>query len=63
MHGVALGGALAAILADVQYSNFKSAVSAELGPERAHVLSEVWHALREVTELERSNDRERRRSR
>lgn len=41
----ALATAMADIVRDVTYANFKSAVSAELGPQRAHVYHDVWAAL------------------
>lgn len=40
-----LATAMADIVRDVTYANFKSAVSAELGPQRAHVYHDVWSAL------------------
>lgn len=42
----AIGDALARFVEDdLDYSNFKSAVAARMGNGRAHVYSDVWHAL------------------
>lgn len=43
-----LAGALARILDDLHYSNFKSEVEQELGPERAHACHDVWRDMRRI---------------
>jgi 8-oxo-dGTP pyrophosphatase MutT (NUDIX family) len=45
--------ALASIVADLDYANFKSEVAASLGAPRAAVLGEVWTALQAVSRIER----------
>jgi len=36
------------LAADIDYPNFKNAVAERQGPERAHLYSRVWAALREL---------------
>ena len=43
-----VASALAAIVTDVQYPNFKNAVAATQGRERAAVYHDVWTALRGI---------------
>jgi len=43
-----LSSAIARILDDLHYSNFKSEVEHELGHDRAHTYLKVWRDLREV---------------
>ena len=38
----------------IDYANFKIAVGARQGPERAHVYGEIWEALRKLTPKARS---------
>ena len=40
--------ALGRMAHDIDYANFKGAVAARQGPDRAHVYSEVWTALRKL---------------
>ena len=42
-------GALGRMVEDIDYANFKIAVGARQGPERAHVYGEIWDALRRLT--------------
>ncbi|SAK84306.1 NUDIX domain protein [Caballeronia hypogeia] len=44
--------AMASMIADLQYSNFKSEVAQKQGAERAHVYHDVWHALYELQKSE-----------
>ena len=37
------------IIEDIDYANFKIAVAARQGPERAHVYGEIWDVLRSLT--------------
>lgn len=41
----AFAQAMAKIAADIDYSNFKSAVGARQGHDRAHVYADVWSVL------------------
>jgi len=41
----ALANAVARIVGDIDYQNFKSSVGKEQGNERAHVYTDVWNAL------------------
>ncbi len=44
-----LASAIARMVEDVDYSNFKDTVAARQGVERAHVYGEIWSALRKLT--------------
>jgi hypothetical protein len=44
-----LADAVARMVEDIDYSNFKDAVADRQGLERAHVYGEVWGVLRELT--------------
>jgi len=44
-----LASAIARMVEDVDYSNFKDTVAARQGFERAHVYGEIWSALRKLT--------------
>lgn len=48
-----LADAVARMVEDIDYSNFKDAVAERQGRERAHVYGEVWGVLRELTRGER----------
>jgi hypothetical protein len=45
----ALAEAVARIVKDIDYANFKDSVADLQGPQRAHVYGDVWHALRRLT--------------
>lgn len=45
----ALATAIARMVEEIDYSNFKDTVAAGQGFERAHVYGEVWSALRKLT--------------
>jgi len=51
-----LGAALAAIVADLDYSNFKSEVARRQGAARAQTYHEVWQALRGLEARTRRSD-------
>jgi len=45
----ALAAAIARMVEEIDYSNFKDTVAARQGVERAHVYGEVWSALHKLT--------------
>ncbi len=45
----ALAEAIARMVEEIDYSNFKDTVAARQGFERAHVYGEVWSALHKLT--------------
>ena len=45
----ALAAAVARMVEEIDYSNFKDTVDTRQGRERAHVYGEVWSALRKLT--------------
>lgn len=45
----ALAAAVARMVEDIDYANFKDTVDTRQGPERAHVYGEVWNALHRLT--------------
>ena len=45
-----LAQAVARIVEDIDYPNFKNEVAGRQGPDRAHVYGEVWSVLHELTE-------------
>jgi hypothetical protein len=44
----ALAAAVARMVEDIHYANFKDTAAARQGPERAHVYGEIWNALRKL---------------
>jgi hypothetical protein len=44
-----LAAAVARIVEDIDYSNFKNAVAERQGPDRAHIYGEVWGVLLRLT--------------
>jgi hypothetical protein len=49
-----LADAVARMVENIDYSNFKNAVAERQGFERAHVYGDVWGVLRELTPKDRS---------
>lgn len=45
----ALAAAIARMVEDIGYANFKDTVAARQGSERAHIYGEIWSALRKLT--------------
>jgi hypothetical protein len=45
----ALATAMARMVEEIDYSNFKDTVAARQGFERAHVYGEIWSTLRKLT--------------
>ncbi len=45
----ALAAAIARMVEDIDYTNFKDTAAARQGMERAHVYGEVWSVLRKLT--------------
>lgn len=52
VEAVALGTAVARMMEDLDYPNFKDAVAARQGHERARVYGKVWSALYDLTTQE-----------